>query len=96
MPNTNDLHSIADDVGRLPTFVYEDATLRPFMDLCLSNSLATSTPAQLTEVITLLAPQMKNRKDNPSAFVKLDLPDFIASSGYITLTEGGERIYWTR
>src|SRR5205807_5140581 len=74
-------------------FVHQDPQLRPLTELCLSNKLATATPAQLTEVGKMLAPQMKNRKDNPSAFLKLDLPDFIAASGYITLSEGGERVY---
>src|SRR5439155_8457179 len=41
----------------------------------------------------MLAPQMKNRRETPSTFLKLDLPDFIAASGYITLSEGGERVY---
>jgi type I restriction enzyme R subunit len=57
---------------------------------------SSATPEQLTEVGKKLAPQMKNRKDNPSAFLKLDLPDFIAASGYITLSEGGERLYVTQ
>jgi len=88
-----DLQAIADDVSRLPDFVHQDPQLQPLTELCLSNKLATATPAQLTEVGKMLAPQMKNRKDNPSAFLKLDLPDFIAASGYITLSEGGERVY---
>ena len=88
-----DLQAIADDVSRLPDFVHQDPKLQPLTELCLSTKLATATPAQLTEVGKMLAPQMKNRKENPSAFLKLDLPDFIAASGYITLSEGGERIY---
>jgi len=94
-PKPADLQGIADDVGRLPDFVHQDPTFQQLTDLCLSTKLATATPEQLTEVGKMLAPQMKNRKDNPSAFLKLDLPDFIAASGYITLSEGGERLYVT-
>ena len=94
--NPADLQSVADDVGRLPEFVHKDPKYQPLTELCLSSRLASATPAQLTEVGKKLAPQMKNRMDNPSAFLKLDLPDFIASSGYITLSEGGERLYVTQ
>jgi type I restriction enzyme R subunit len=78
------------------TFIHKDPKFQPLTELCLSNRLATATPEQLTQVGKMLAPQMKNRKDNPSAFLKLDLPDFIAASGYITLSEGGERLYVTQ
>ncbi len=94
-PKPADLQAIADDVGRLPDFVRRDPALRPLVDLCLSNALAGATPAELTTVAGTLASQMRYRTDNPSAFLKLDLPDFIAESGYITLSEGGERLYVT-
>jgi len=94
-PKPADLQAIADDVGRLPDFVHHDPALQPLIDLCLSGALATATPAQVTDVGRALAPQMKNRKDNPSVFLSLDLPDYMAESGYITLSEGGERIYVT-
>jgi type I restriction enzyme R subunit len=88
-----DLQAVADDVSRLPEFVHRNPELKPMVELCLSQKLASATPAQLTEIVKKLAPQMKFRKDNASAFLKLDLPDFIAASGYITLSEGGERLY---
>ena len=91
-----DLQAVADDVSRLPDFVHKDPKYQSLTELCLSNRLASATPEQLTEIGKKLAPQMKNRKDNPSAFLKLDLPDFIAASGYITLSEGGERLYVTQ
>jgi type I restriction enzyme R subunit len=53
---------------------------------------ATTTPAQLTQIIRDLAPQMKNRRDRPSAFLKIDLPDFIATHGYISVGEGGHQV----
>lgn len=91
-----DLQAVADDVSRLPAFVHKDPKYQSLTELCMSNRLANATQEQLTEVGKKLAPQMKNRKDNPSAFLKLDLPDFIAASGYITLSEGGERLYVTQ
>lgn len=92
-PKPADLQAIADDVGRLPDFVRRDPALQPLVDLCLSPALARTTAAELTAVGGALAPQMRYRTDNPSAFRTLDLPDFIAESGYITLSEGGERLY---
>jgi len=92
-PKPADLQAITDDVGRLPAFVRDDPALQPVVDLCLSHALADATLAELTAVGGGLAPQMKNRTDKPSSFRTLDLPDFIAESGYITLSEGGERLY---
>jgi type I restriction enzyme R subunit len=43
-------------------------------------------------VIRDLAPQMKNRRDRPNGFLKIDLPDFIAAHGYISVGEGGQQI----
>ena len=36
---------------------------------------------------------MKNRRDRASAFLKIDLPDFIATHGYISVGEGGHQIH---
>ena len=36
---------------------------------------------------------MKNRRNRPSAFLQIDLPDFIAARGYISLGEGGQQVY---
>jgi type I restriction enzyme R subunit len=94
-PDVGTLTSIVDDVSRLPDFVLQDPQHKPLTDLCLSQDLASASPQQLTQVVKQLAPQMKNRRENPSNFLKLDLPDFIAASGYITLSEGGERVYVT-
>jgi type I restriction enzyme, R subunit len=35
---------------------------------------------------------MRNRRDNPSAFLKIDLPDFIATHGYISVGEDGHQV----
>jgi type I restriction enzyme R subunit len=91
-PTPQLLQSIAEDVSLLP----EIETLVqavPSAKLALSNNLATATPEQLTQVIRDLAPLMKNRRNRPSAFLKIDLPDFIETRGYISLGEGGQQIY---
>ncbi len=36
---------------------------------------------------------MKNRREKENLFITLDSPDFIATRGDITLSEGGERIF---
>lgn len=87
------VESIAEDVSRLPEFVYEKAICKGPVELCLSARLSTASPGELSGVITALAPQMRFRRERPSAFLELDLPDFIATRGYITLSEGGEHIY---
>jgi type I restriction enzyme, R subunit len=46
----------------------------------------------LTQIIRELAPQMKNRRNRPSAFLKIDLPDFVEAHGYISVGEGGHQI----
>ncbi|MBM4429665.1 MAG: type I restriction endonuclease, partial [Chloroflexi bacterium] len=86
--------SIAEDVGRLPDFVYEDPRNEPLARLCLSpQELVASSPAQLDEVIAALAGQMKNRRAQVNSFLILDLPDYIESRGYILLRGGSEPVY---
>lgn len=87
------LNSIAEDVDRLPDFIRQEPKYQASVELCLSTALATATPTALTQTIQDLAPQMKNRRDRPSDFRALDLPDFIAARGYISLGEGGEQVY---
>jgi type I restriction enzyme R subunit len=90
-PSPQLLQSIAEDVSLLPD-IAELVRSSPSAALALSSDLPTATPAQLTQMIRDLAPQMKNRRDRPSAFLKIDLPDFIASHGYISVGEGGQQI----
>jgi len=90
-PTPQLLQSIAEDVSLLPD-VAELVRTSPSAALALSSDLATATPAQLTQVIRDLAPQMKTRRDRPSGFLKIDLPDFIAAHGYISVGEGGQQI----
>jgi type I restriction enzyme, R subunit len=90
-PSPQLLQSIAEDVSLLPD-IAERVRSSPSAAFALSADLATATPAQLSQIIRDLAPQMKNRRDRPSAFLNIDLPDFIATHGYISVGEGGHQI----
>jgi len=85
--------SIAEDVSRLPEFVADDGRAGQSISMCLSPTLATASPSQLDQVVDTLAEQMKNRREQPSSFLLLDLPDFIEMHGYILLKGGTERVY---
>jgi type I restriction enzyme R subunit len=88
------VQSIAEDVGRLPDFVYEDPCCEPLARLCLSaQELTASTPAQLDQVIAALAMHMKNRRAQPNSFMTLDLPDYIETRGYLLLRGGSQPVY---
>lgn len=90
-PSPQLLQSIAEDVSLLPD-IAELVRSSPSAALALSPDLPTAGSAQLTQMIRDLAPQMKNRRDRPNAFLKIDLPDFIASHGYISVGEAGQQI----
>ena len=85
--------SIAEDVARLPEFVYEEAGRGQAARLCLTPQLQTASVAQLNEVIDALADQMRNRRERPNTFVNLDLPDFVEMRGYILLFGGSQPVY---
>jgi type I restriction enzyme R subunit len=87
------LQSISEDVSLLPDDVLNDTRREASVKLALSADLATATPAQLTQLARDLAPAMKNRRNRPSAFLTIDLPDFIAARGYISLGEGGKQVF---
>lgn len=88
------MQAIAEDASRLPDFVRGNPATQAAIALCLSpDDLPQATPAQLTEVVAALAPQMKNRKEKDSVFRQLDLPDFTVERGYIRLSEGGELVH---
>jgi type I restriction enzyme R subunit len=91
-PRPDLLTSVAEDVSLLPPDVLDDAAKKPSVNLALSQALAEATPQQLTQVIADLAPVMKNRRNRPSAFLKIDLPDFIEARGIVSLGEGGKQI----
>jgi type I restriction enzyme R subunit len=87
------LQAVSEDVSLLPPDVLQDKRCEASVKLALSPDLAAATPAQLTQVIRDLAPAMKNRRNRPSAFLNIDLPDFIAARGYISLGEGGQQVF---
>lgn len=90
-PSPQLLQSIAEDVSLLPE-IAELVVSSPSAKLALSTDLATATPAQLSTLIRDLAPEMKSRRNRPNAFLKIDLPDFIETHGYISVGEGGHQI----
>jgi type I restriction enzyme R subunit len=91
-PSPQLLQSIAEDVSLLPEI--EQLVERfPSAKLALSNALASAEPGQLRRLIADLAPIMKNRRNRPSAFLKIDLPDFIETRGYISVGEGGQQVH---
>jgi len=85
--------SIAEDVARLPEFVYEEAGRGQAARLCLTPQLQAASVAQLNEVIDTLADQMKNRRERPNTFLALDLPDFVEMRGFILLFGGSQPVY---
>jgi len=87
------LQTVSEDVSLLPPDVLQDKRCEASVKLALSPDLATASPAQLAQVIRDLAPAMKNRRNRPSAFLNIDLPDFIAARGYISLGEGGQQVF---
>lgn len=87
------VQSIAEDVSRLPDFVFQDPQRRDPAQLCLSPHLSSASPADLNRVIDALAEQMKNRREQANPFLLLDLPDFVAMQGYIILTERGQPVF---
>jgi type I restriction enzyme, R subunit len=90
-PSPQLLQSIAEDVSLLPD-VAERVASSASVKLALSNDLARATPGQLTQIIRELAPEMRNRRNRPSAFLKIDLPDFIEMRSHISVGEGGHQM----
>lgn len=90
-PSPQLLQSISEDVSLLPD-IAERVETSSSAKLALSPELATATPAQLTQLIRELAPEMKNRRNRPSAFLNIDLPDFIETRGCISVGEGGHQM----
>jgi type I restriction enzyme R subunit len=80
-------------VSRLPKFVFEDPQREAPAKLCLTPKLRTATVAQLNDVIDALAAQMKLRGKKESAFLHLDLPDYVELRGYILLQGGSQKVY---
>lgn len=90
---TATVQSIAEDISRLPEFVYNDPGRAPSYQLCLSPGLQNASQADLNQVIDTLADHMKFRMARPSSFLVLDLPDFVAMRGFILLHGGSQPVY---
>ncbi|HLF91192.1 MAG TPA: type I restriction-modification enzyme R subunit C-terminal domain-containing protein, partial [Anaerolineales bacterium] len=86
--------AIAEDVSRLPNFVFEDAARKGPAEFCLTPDLLTASVDELNQVIETLAGQMKNRRKEENGVDMLDLSDVIATSGYILLRNRPEPVYY--
>lgn len=87
------LQSIAEDVSLLPPYVLQDANRQVSVRLALSTDLATATPEALARVIDDFASEMRNRRKVGSAFLTIDLPDFIAGKGYVLIGPTGQPVH---
>jgi type I restriction enzyme, R subunit len=86
--------SIAEDAALLPPFVHQDTELGPLVEGCRPDRLVETPPLELAKMGRRLAPQMKNkRKDGAAGILGIDLPDWIAFSGYIILRQSQEQVY---
>ena len=92
-PTTATAQSIAEDVARLPEFVREDALRAAAIQRCLASDLAATPLDELSLVSDAVAGQMRFRRLGDDAFLTLDLPDLIASRGYILLFGGSQEVY---
>jgi type I restriction enzyme R subunit len=85
--------SIAEDVSRLPDYVFENPTGAALARLCLTPQVQTATARELSAVIDALAGEMRNRRNRENTFVKIALPDYVELRHYILLMGGTERVY---
>lgn len=91
-PAATTAQAIAEDAARLPDFVREDPVRAAAIQRCLAD-LATTPLDQMSQVIDALAGQMRFRRQGDDLFLTLDLPDLIASRGYILLFGGSQEVY---
>ena len=85
--------SIAGDVSLLPQYVLEDAGKQPSVQLVVSSGLDRATADELTVVIQELAGEMRNKRRVESAFLQLDLPDYIAGKTYVLIGPKGQPVH---
>lgn len=87
--------SVAEDVSRLPKFVYETEPSREQVrNICLSPAIKTASPDKLDEIIAALADQMRYRTARPDTFLEIDLEDIIETRGYLILQNREEPVYY--
>lgn len=84
---------IADDVSRLPDFVFDDPKCKPAIDLVLSGKLDEASTEQLNTIIAVLADKMRHKRTTMNRVLELDLKDYIASGGYVLISRTGEQVY---
>lgn len=89
---TETAKSVAEDVSRLPSFVFEKPTCEKAAKQCFSQDLHRAKPEEINSIIDALAEQMKYRRKE-EGFLTLDLLDFIETGGYILLFGGAESVY---
>jgi type I restriction enzyme R subunit len=92
-PSVDLLGSIAGDVSLLPAHVLQDTKRKASVQLALSSDLAQATPESLTKVIADLANAMRHKRQVPSAFLNIDLPDFIAGKSYVLIGPSGQPVH---
>lgn len=87
------IETIRDDVTRLPQFVRDTDDKNDAIRFVLSKKINTATIDELTTLIDTLAESMRKRSKRPNPMLLLDLEDYIASSGYVTIVSTGEEVY---
>lgn len=87
------LTSIAEDVSLLPQYVLQDPARQASTHLAFSNDLATADSVALTGVIRDFADEMHNKRKVDSAFLSIDLPDFIAGKAYVLIGPSGQPVH---
>ena len=92
--NTHSLVAdIAEDLSLLPDFVFEDPRCQSSIDLAFSGKLDEASVEQLNEMINVLADKMKHKRKTTNRILELDLQDYIASGGYVVISQTGEQVY---
>ena len=85
------VESILEDVFSLPENLL-NKNQKDLVRRCKPETLLEASTNELNQIRDGLASQMKNKR-RVDTFLELDLPDFIAMSGYILLTQSGEQVY---
>lgn len=88
--------SIAEDVSRLPSFVYNDPnseTTRAFHFGIQPQQLQNATPEQLDHLVEHLAGLMKKRAKRATDPLIIDLQDEIDNRGFVIITARNQPMY---
>ena len=85
--------SIQEDVARIPESIFENDEDRELRNVVLQPTFTQATPEVLDRVIEGLSKYMNRRTERLSAFLELDLRDFIAERSHIVLDEQEQPVY---